>query len=81
MRATTEDLKGATIECMGIEVTIEKVFYAYKEREGWDIEFVDSDGHYRHWKQWDDGGRLKKPLINPEGFDMTEVFRKYGYNV
>ena len=52
MRATTEDLKGATIECMGIEVTIEKVYYAYKEREGWDIEFIDSEGHYRHWKQW-----------------------------
>jgi len=81
MRATTEDLKGATIECMGIEVTIDKVYYAYKECEGWDIEFIDSNGNYRHWKQWYDGGKLKKPLINPEGFDMTEVFRKYGYNV
>lgn len=76
------DLKGAVVECMGIAAKIEKVLYAeHWDRYGWDIEFIDDRGHYRHWKQYEDGGRLKKPLINPEGFDMTDVFRKYGYNV
>lgn len=79
-----KNIKGATIKCMGITACIDIVLYVYREREGWDIEFIDTTGHYRHWKQWYDGGEIyfpKKPLINSQGTDCTDIFRKYGYNV
>ena len=81
-----DSVKGATIICGGIVAVVDKVFYAYKEREGWDIEFIDTNGNYRHWKQWDDLGVIRMPkrgkrLINSQGTDCTDLFRKYGYNV
>jgi hypothetical protein len=79
-----KDVKGAYIKCMGLVVCIDKVLYSHKEMYGWDIEFIDTEGNYRHWKQWDDGGEIdfpKKKLINCYGSDCTELFRKYGYDV
>lgn len=64
---TAEDfkvnLKGAIVACMGIRAEIDKILYAeYWDRYGWDIEFIDSKGNYRHWKQNEDGGELQRPL-------------------
>lgn len=79
-----KDIRGATIHCMGIIATVNKVLYAHHESIGWDIEFIDTAGQYRHWKQWDDGGSIKFPtkkLVNEYGVDYSDIFRKYGYKV
>ena len=52
------DIKGATINSLGISVTVDKVLYAHHESIGWDVEFIDTAGQYRHWKQWYDGGEI-----------------------
>lgn len=60
---------GDKIRCMKMVVEIGKTIHyqdCYWEvtedhPEGawyWDIEFVDSQGMYRHWKQMFDGGEL-----------------------
>ena len=82
-----DSVKGATIVCGGIVAVVDKVLYAeHWDRDGWDIEFIDTLGNYRHWKQWDDLGVIHMPkkgkrLINSQGTDCTDLFRKYGYNV
>ena len=40
-----DSVKGATIVCGGVVAVVDKVFYAFKEREGWDIEFIDTLGN------------------------------------
>lgn len=79
-----KDIKGATIHCMDISVVVDKVLYAHHETIGWDIEFIDTVGQYRHWKQWYDGGEIifpTKKLVNEHGVDCSDIFRKYGYKV
>ena len=60
-----EKVKGAIISALGITCVVDKVFYAHEEKvgtdTGWDIEFVDTNGQYRHWKQWYDGGEIVFP--------------------
>lgn len=78
------DVRGATINTLGISVTVDKVLYAHHETIGWDIELIDTAGQYRHWKQWDDGGEIifpTKRLVNKYGIDCSDIFRKYGYKV
>ena len=48
---------GDVINCMGMSVTITHIFYQ-EHYEYWDIEFLDSNNNYRHWKQCYDGGEL-----------------------
>ena len=56
-----EAKKGDKVRCMGITVTIDKILYQeFWDRYGWDIEFIDTYGNFRHWKQYDDGGLLIK---------------------
>lgn len=56
-----EAKKGDKVRCMGITATIDKILYQeFWDRYGWDIEFIDTCGNYRHWKQYDDGGLLIK---------------------
>ena len=56
--------KGDKIIVPGYCVTIEKIlmqeyFPAYKNTpEYWNVEFLDPDGHYHHWKSEFDGGRI-----------------------
>ena len=50
---------GDTIICKGIKATIAKItFQEYWEREGFYTEFTDTNGVYRNWKQWIDGGKV-----------------------
>lgn len=50
---------GDTIVCKGIKATIVKItFQEYWEREGFYTEFTDTNGVYRNWKQWIDGGKV-----------------------
>lgn len=48
---------GDVVNCMGLSVTIAHIFYQEFD-EHWDIEFLDTNGCYRHWKQLWDGGEL-----------------------
>lgn len=71
------------VPTMRITATVKKVLYSEKWHDDYDIEFIDTDGKYRHWKQWDDGGTItfpekKKRLINYYGTDCTDIFEKYG---
>ena len=51
--------KGCTIKCRGLSVTIDEVLDAHHyENEGWFIEMIDTDGKYRYWKQYMDGGEI-----------------------
>ena len=51
---------GDVIVCQGETVTIDEIIvWYYDEPDGyWDIEFIDTNGEYRHWKQRFDGGAL-----------------------
>lgn len=52
---------GDTIVCKGIKATIAKItFQEYWEGEGFYTEFTDTNGVYRNWKQWIDGGHVIK---------------------
>lgn len=79
-----KDVRGATISAMGISVVVDKVLYAHHETIGWDVEFIDTAGQYRHWKQWYDRGEIifpTKKLVNEHGVDCSDLFHKYGYKV
>lgn len=50
---------GDTIVCKGIEATIKKIEYqAYLHDDGFITEFIDTNGNYRNWKQYLDGGKV-----------------------
>lgn len=50
---------GDTIKCMGITATIKEIAFQepWEWRESWYLEFTDTNGVYRSWKQEYDGGR------------------------
>lgn len=76
--------RGDRIHCNGITVEIGKVVYQDYYAGTWDIEFFDTQGNYRHWKQALDGGHLvrqKKKLVNWYGVDVTDLFLKYNMPV
>lgn len=75
--------EGTVIKALGITATVKKVIYSETWRGEYDIEFLDAHGHYRHYKQWDDGGTVtfpnkEKKLIDYYGTDCTDLFKKYG---
>lgn len=50
---------GDSVHRRGRIYTIEKILsQSYWEGYGWDLEFVDTNSCYHHWKQYDDGGDL-----------------------
>ena len=55
---TNEAEKGDKVSAYGITVTIDKLYYSDYDNGVWDIEFTDTTGHYRHWKQCYDGGEF-----------------------
>ena len=75
--------EGDKIRCMGITVTIGKILYQ-DFWDDWDIEFIDTTGHYRHWKQYFDGGHLiRKPkrAYDCYGMDVTDLYEKYNQQI
>ena len=50
---------GDTIKCAGITATIAEISFQepWEWRQAWYIEFTDTDGNYRNWRQNDDGGK------------------------
>lgn len=67
---------GDKVKALGFVVTIGKILYQdYWEEDGWDIEFIDSEGQYRHWKQGFDGGELLRSI--PTHFVVGESGGKY----
>lgn len=80
MKKRNRARKGYCIACMGVTVTIEKILFQdfYKD---WDIEFIDTEGNYRHWKQSIDGGKLipkSKRAFDWYGTEVTDLYVKYG---
>lgn len=49
---------GDIVHCNGILAIINKIFYEYFDGNFWDIEFIDVNGRYFHWKQEFDGGEF-----------------------
>ncbi len=76
--------EGTVIRAMGITATVKNVLYSETWHGEYDIEFIDTHGNYRHYKQWDDGGTVtfpkgkKKPLLDCYGTDCRDIFEKYG---
>ena len=80
MRNHIHARKGDQIHCMGITVTIDRILFQ-DYCEDWDIEFFDTAGNYRHWKQYFDGGILiqkNKRAYDWYGLDVTDLYIKYG---
>jgi hypothetical protein len=50
---------GDTIRCMGITATIAEIAFQepWEWRESYYLEFTDTNGNYRSWKQEFDGGK------------------------
>lgn len=76
---------GDSISALGYTFKVEKILnQEWWDRYGYDVEFLDDRGNYHHWKQGEDGGeviRQKKKIFDWYGTDVTDIFRKYGYNV
>lgn len=57
--------KGAVIEALGERVIIRNILFQQisvnnsRDIEDMaDVEFIDTNGKYRHWQSWNDGGAL-----------------------
>ena len=75
-------LIGSKIYSCGIVATIKKVLYAeITTASRCDIEFIDSCGKYRHWKQSEDKGYIecRNLYFSAYGTDVTNSFEKFGY--
>lgn len=73
---------GDVIHCQGITATIASIAYQepWEWREAYYLEFTDTKGNYRSWKQNFDGGyaELKDTeLKDCYGRDVSDVFKKY----
>ena len=51
------------VKVNGREYEVEKVLHCeFWDGNGYDAEFIDTNGHYHHWKQEEDGGELIKVM-------------------
>ena len=77
---------GDIVDCPLVSkpVTISKIYsqdyYGPGQDEGWQLEFEDTTGEYRSWKQRCDGGELIQPEVACVGKYLTfnEVLNKIG---
>ncbi len=67
---------GDKIRSHGITVTIGKLYYSDCWDGIWDVEFVDTDGNYRHWKQQFDGGEYIR-VPEDETENLTEEYKDF----
>ena len=51
---------GDTICALGYSFTVGEIIYQDYYAGNWDVEFLDTDGGYHHWKSEFDGGRVIK---------------------
>ena len=57
---------GTKINCQGITSVVKEIYYTdrYVEPKGddwgvfYDVEYRDTNGYYRHWKSYFDGGYI-----------------------
>ena len=49
---------GDVVEAKGIKSVIDRIMYQDHYKGDWDIEFIDINNVYRHWKSCFDGGSL-----------------------
>lgn len=79
---------GDVITSLRHSYTVNKILYQdwYGPREavppcsdcwGYDVEFIDTDGHYHHWKQNQDGGHVdmlpREPITYADIFGRSAV--------
>lgn len=55
---------GDTIKCNNLIVVIDKIFYQDYYNGDYDIEFIDTNNNYRHYKSFFDGGTIEKAVKN-----------------
>ena len=51
---------GDTICALDYSFTVGKIIYQDYYAGNWDVEFLDVDGGYHHWKSEFDGGHIVK---------------------
>lgn len=51
---------GDKISALGYTFEVGQIIYQDYYAGNWDIEFLDTDGGYHHWKSEFDGGRVIK---------------------
>ena len=53
--------KGDVIKANGLVVRVDKVIHCdYFYPEGYEVDFIDTYGNRRRWRQWLEGGTLVK---------------------
>ena len=51
---------GDVISAMGLQFTVWRILYQDYYRGAYDVEFIDDQNRYHHWKQEDDGGTVTR---------------------
>ena len=84
MRRTKRARKGDYVHFCGRTYQIAEVLFS-DWCGTWNIEFLDTDGRYRHWNEYYDEGKLipvrstsENRRVNRFGDDCTDLFLKYG---
>ena len=60
MEDITKIHPGDQITALGITVTVWRILYQDHCLDSYDVEFIDDQGHYRHWKECYDGGTITR---------------------
>ena len=71
--------KGDLIKANGLSIRVDKVIHCdYFYPEGYEIDFIDTYGNRRHWRQWLEGGSVVKGNKNIIRCNATALCQKYG---
>lgn len=60
MEDITKIHPGDQITALGITATVWRILYQDHCLDSYDVEFIDDQGHYRHWKECYDGGTVTR---------------------
>lgn len=59
LQLTNQEIQpGDIIECKGLKVVVSKILYQNNFDNQYILEFEDTNGNYRSWKQHVDGGKI-----------------------